>query len=62
MRTDVRRHPSAALVCALSSKAWTCSASGRSQRPRIVGRRSDCSECFVESVPADYNAHNYVHP
>ncbi len=25
-------------------------------------RRSDCSEFFVESVPADYNAHNYVHP
>eukprot|EP00966_Prymnesium_polylepis_P097632 2261511-Prymnesium_polylepis.1 len=42
MRTDVRHHPSAALVCASSSKAWTCS--GRSASSHCVGRSSDCSE------------------
>eukprot|EP00966_Prymnesium_polylepis_P223136 5162018-Prymnesium_polylepis.1 len=61
MRTDVRHHPSAALVSYVRVvvESMDLLRSRVGQRPRIVGRRSYCSDFFVESVPADYNAHNY---
>ena len=59
MRTDVGHHLSAALVCASTSKAWSCSGRSASSHRRP---ESDSSENFVESVPAAYNAHNYAYP